>query len=210
MNGIKQVIRQRHLEWITIRLPMIHRLRFQLFQNLFIGHHQMFAHIIMVGPLTLTLSMSTPSVILPSITLSGLRSVLLMPACGFQWGNKTTSTIVSIATASTTTTTTVKITTKKQQTNNDSNSNNNSKNNDSNNNNNNSKNNDSNNKNSNSDRNNKNKNSNNRTDRPWATLPPPSHRLPKGTLCAHRVSCVPTSFGRSPAEHLFRPLVPPL
>ena len=210
MNGIKQVISQRHLEWIAIRLPMIHRLRFQLFQNLFIGYHQMFAHIVMVGPLTLTLSMSTPSVILPSITLSGLRSVLLMPACGFQWGNKTTSTIVSIATASTTTTTTVKITTKKQQTNNDSNSNNNSKNNDSNNNNNNSKNNDSNNKNSNSDRNNKNKNSNNRTDRPWATLPPPSHRLPKGTLCAHRVSCVPTSFGRWPAEHLFPLLDPPL
>ena len=200
MNGIKQVISisQRHLEWIAIRLPMIHRLRFQLFQNLFIGYHQMFAHIVMVGPLTLTLSMSTPSVILPSITLSGLRSVLLMPACGFQWGNKTTSTIVSIATASTTTTTTVKITTKKQQTNNDSNSNNNSKNNDSNN------------KNSNSDRNNKNKNSNNRTDRPWATLPPPSHRLPKGTLCAHRVSCVPTSFGRWPAEHLFPLLDPPL
>ena len=116
MNGIKQVISQRHLEWIAIRLPMIHRLRFQLFQNLFIGHHQMFAHIIMVGPLTLTLSMSTPSVILPSITLSGLRSVLLMPACGFQWGNKTTSTIVSIATASTTTTTTVKITTSKTTT----------------------------------------------------------------------------------------------
>ena len=44
--------------------------------------HHMFAHIIMVESPTLTLSMSTPSVILPSITLSGLRSVLLMPVCG--------------------------------------------------------------------------------------------------------------------------------
>ena len=115
MNGIKQAISitQPHLEWIAIRLPMIHRLRFQLFQNLFIGYHQMFAHIVMVGPLTLTLSMSTPSVILPSITLSGLRSVLLMPACGFRWGNKTTSTIVSTVriTITKTTTATTKTTT---------------------------------------------------------------------------------------------------
>ena len=65
----------------------------------------------MVESPTLTLSMSTPSVILPSITLSGLRSVLLMPACGFRWGKKTTSTIVSTATALTTATTTVRITT---------------------------------------------------------------------------------------------------